>query len=277
MSIAYILSRKRGKNICAFTLKSNEDELDVAKSRDVAKRFKLALTEVKVAPNGKYLSLSSHNYDPSRKLISEKNLGEFIQDEIVQSSLYTSASPKKDNAFCAFAMQLIGRALQDSGFSAVFCGEGPNEMLNDYGFVPSEYGYPSNELGDIGFREALTFGQKKTDRQLGRGGLAKHATARMGKIFAAYGIRLEAPYFNQDISRIMTKIPHKESYDKIKQCLMHEVFKKDGFNDLIVGVSKEKFQDGSGVSKLFKDYTQQRLLEIFKDIYGVMKTGYLGQ
>ena len=41
------------------------------------------------------------------------------------------------------------------------------------------------------------------------------------------------------------------------------------------GTSKEKFQDGSGVSRLFRDYDQKRLIDMFEGIYGIQKTGYL--
>ena len=89
-------------------------------------------------------------------------------------------------------------------------------MLNDYGFNPAESGYGTEDKGNVRFREALTFGNKKIDPQLGRGGLAKHATARMGKIFGHYNIRLEAPYFDMEIAKLMTNIPHLTSYDTIK-------------------------------------------------------------
>ena len=111
--------------------------------------------------------------------------------------------------------------------------------------------------------------------RLGRGGLAKHALARMGKIFSHYGIRLESPYFDKNIARVMTHIPHLTSYDTIKQHLINAMFVNEKFSDLIEGTSKEKFQDGSGVSKLFRKYNQSKIIEMFENIYGIKKTEYL--
>ena len=172
-------------------------------------------------------------------------------------------------------MYLIGKAVQTEGITTVFCGEGPNEMINDYGYNPKESGYRTEEKGDIAFREALTFGLKKNDRQLGRGGLAKHATLRMGKIFGEYNIRLEAPYFNKDIAKILTNVPHLTSYDTIKQHIVAAMFNGEGLDVFIDGTAKEKFQDGSGLSTLLANYSQQRLIEKFERIYGVRKSGYL--
>ena len=130
-------------------------------------------------------------------------------------------------------------------------------------------------MSDPFFREALTFGLKKGDKQLGRGGLPKHALARMGKIFAHHGLRLEAPYFNREIARVMTRVPHVTSYDTIKQHLVGAMFQGEGLEKFINGTSKEKFQDGSGLSRLLRGYDQQRLLDMFESIYGIQKTGYL--
>lgn len=172
-------------------------------------------------------------------------------------------------------MYLIGQAIAAEGVKVVFCGEGPNEMINDYGYNPRDSGYVTGDKGDINFREALTFGLKKSDRQLGRGGLPKHALARMGKMFAHYGLRLEAPYFNRDLARVMTRVPHLTSYDTIKQHLVGAMFEGEGLDYFITGTSKEKFQDGSGVSRLFRGYDQHKLIELFEGLYGIKKTGYL--
>ena len=69
-------------------------------------------------------------------------------------------------------MYLIGKAVKNVGVRTVFCGEGPNEMINDYGFIPQNEGYPDMEVNNTYFRQALTFGLKESDKQLGRGGLA---------------------------------------------------------------------------------------------------------
>ena len=206
----------------------------------------------------------------TKKIAEDINL-----DNAILESLKISGNPKKDNLFCAAAMYLIGQAITVEGIRTVFCGEGPNEMINDYGYNPRDSGYATEDKGDVQFREALTFGLKKTDRQLGRGGLPKHAIARMGKIFAHYGLRLEAPYFNRDVARVMTRVPHSTSYNTIKQHLVGAMFKREGLDVFIEGTSKEKFQDGSGVSRLFRDYDQKRLIDMFEGIYGIQKTGYL--
>jgi len=61
----------------------------------------------------------------------------------------------------------------------------------------------------------------------------------------------------------------------IKQHLMSAIFAGEGIDDLILGVSKEKFQDGSGVSRLFAGYNQRKLIEMFDSIYGIKKTVYM--
>ncbi len=275
MSVGYLLSQT-GRKVTAFTLKVDEDDLDIVKSREIAKRFGVDLAEVKLEQDSNGLSLTVQRYSPERELQYERTIAQGIKlDDAVLDSLQISGNPKKDNVFCAVAMYLIGQAIAKEGVKTVFCGEGPNEMINDYGFNPRESGYGTEDKSDIQFREALTFGLKKTDRQLGRGGLPKHAIARMGKIFAHHGLRLEAPYFNKDVARVMTKLPHNTSYDTIKQHLVGAMFEGEGLDDFIQGTSKEKFQDGSGVSRLLRDYGQKRLIEMFNGIYGIQKTGYL--
>ncbi len=276
MSVGYLLSRVKDRKITAFTLKVDEDDQDVVKSRELAKRFNLDLSEVKIDQNDSSLSITLQRYSPTRDLRYTREIvrGINLEDAILES-LKISGNPKKDNLFCATAMYLIGQAITAEGIKTVFCGEGPNEMINDYGFNPRESGYDTEDKGDIQFREALTFGLKKTDRQLGRGGLPKHAIARMGKMFAYQGLRLEAPYFNRDIARVMTRIPHSTSYDTIKQHIVGAMFEGEGLDVFIQGTSKEKFQDGAGISKLFKDYGQKKLIDMFEEIYGIQKTEYL--
>ena len=276
MSVGYLLSKAKDRKVTAFTLKVNEDDQDVVKSRELAKRFNIDLSEVKIDQNDSGLSITLQRYSPTRDLRYTKKIAEGINlDAVILKSLKISGNPKKDNLFCAAAMYLIGQAITVEGIRTVFCGEGPNEMINDYGYNPRDSGYATEDKGDIRFREALTFGLKKTDRQLGRGGLPKHAIARMGKIFAHYGLRLEAPYFNRDVARVMTRVPHTTSYDTIKQHLVGAMFKDEGLDIFIQGTSKEKFQDGSGVSRLFRGYDQQKLIDMFEGLYGIKKTGYL--
>jgi len=276
MGVGYLLSKAKDRKVTAFTLKVNEDDLDVVKSRELAKLFGIDLSEVKIDQDDSGLSITLQRYSPTRDLRYTRKIAEGIDlDEVILESLKISGNPKKDNLFCAAAMYLIGRALTTEGIKTVFCGEGPNEMINDYGYNPRDSGYATDDKGDISFREALTFGLKKTDRQLGRGGLPKHAIVRMGKIFAHYGLRLEAPYFNRDVARVMTRLPHLTGYDTIKQHLVGAMFEGAGLDAFIQGTSKEKFQDGSGVSRLFRWYNQKKLINMFEGIYGIKKTGYL--
>lgn len=276
MSVGYLLSQTGLGKVTAFTLKVDEDDLDVVKSRELAKRFRIDLSEVKIDHDDSGVSITLQRYNHHRDLLYTKKIAEGISlDDAVFETLKISGNPKKDNVFCAVAMYLIAPAIIAEGIKTIFCGEGPNEMINDYGYNPHDSGYATDDKGDISFREALTFGLKRTDRQLGRGGLAKHATARMGKIFAHYGLRLESPYFNQDIARVMTRLPHSTSYDTIKQHLVGAMFEEEGLDRFIQGTSKEKFQDGSGISRLLRAYNQQRLIDMFERIYGIKKTGYL--
>ena len=73
----------------------------------------------------------------------------------------------------------------------------------------------------------------------------------------------------------MTMIPHLYSYDTIKQYLVINVFKDEKLDSFISGTSKEKFQDGSGISDILKIYTQEELIKLFEEIYGIKKTSYL--
>ncbi|MBI5392463.1 hypothetical protein HZA96_01215 [Candidatus Woesearchaeota archaeon] len=286
MSVAYLLAKVAQKSksdqtadvkkITAFTLKVNEDDHDIIKSREIAKQLSIDLAEVKLIADPQGITIALEKYNPQRELLYIRKVAEARElESVITESLRISGNPKKDNLFCAAAMYLIAQAVRTEGISAVFCGEGPNEMINDYGYIPKELGYATEDKGDVVFREVLTFGLKKNDRQLGRGGLAKHAICRMGKIFAEYGIRLEAPYFNRDIAKVLTNVPHLASYDTIKQQIVAAMFQGEGLDVFIEGTAKEKFQDGSGVSGLLKEYSQQRLIERFEQIYGVRKNGYL--
>ena len=275
MSIGYLLSKVRPQETLAFTLKVTDKDKDIVKSREMAQRCGLDLVEVGIEPMGNKIRISTQHYDSKRNLINQRQLGELSTNEAVLESLRISGNPKKDNLFCAVAMYIAGRAIKSEGISTVFCGEGPNEMINDYGYNPERLGYVTPDKGDANFREALTFGLKKNDKQLGRGGLPKHALARMGKVFSNYDIRLEAPYFNREIAKIMTHVPHNPSYDTVKQNLMTKVLSDGNLDDLIVGTSKEKFQDGSGVSRIFHFYNQEKLIDMFEKIYGIRKTAYI--
>src|SRR3989344_376462 len=274
MSIGYLISRIPPLTT-AFTLKASDTDKDILKSREMAQRCGLDLVEIGILPMGDSVRISNQHYDSNRNLIGQRTISETSLDRIVNESLTISGNPKKDNLLCAVAMYLAGSAIKEEGISTVFCGEGPNEMINDYGYNPQQLGYGTSDKGDSAFREALTFGLKKSDKQLGRGGLPKHAIVRMGKIFAHYGLRLEAPYFDRRIAKILTHVPHNPSYDTVKQHLMLEILCDNGFNDLIEGTSKEKFQDGSGISGIFEDYDQRKLVDMFEKTYGIRKTAYL--
>ena len=248
MCVGYFLAQTE-REVTAFTLKVEDEDKDVVKSREIANEFGLDLVEVKVE--------------------------DLDLEMTITNALAISGNPKKDNLLCAVAMYIIGEVIERYGIKTVFCGEGPNEMINDYGFNPREHGYGTEDKGDTRFREALTFGLKKTDRQLGRGGLAKHATARMGKVFARHKLRLESPFFDKEIARVLTRVPHIGGYDSVKQLIVKAMFEGEGLDRFIEGTSKEKFQDGSGVSRLFGDYDQQRLVNMFERIYRVNKDVYL--
>src|SRR3989344_5956746 len=274
----YLTKNLNGKKLRAFTLKVNEDEADISKSREVAKQLEIPLTEVKIGRDGDSISIDVQVYDSSRSLEKEYHLSDENINEIVKKALTIAENPKRDNLFCSLAMYLIGQAVKNEGVKIVFCGEGPNEMINDYGFQPPAEGYPDMGVSSTYFRQALTFGLKESDLQLGRGGLGKHALPRMGKMFAYYGIRLESPFFNPDIANTLTRVPYEDKdYSVIKPKIDEAILGEDGQKVLgaFEGISKEKFQDGSGISKIFEDYSQEQFVELFKKIYGANKEAYI--
>lgn len=274
----YLKNNSEGKQIRAFTLKVNEDESDISKSREVATQLSMPLTEVKISRENDDVSINIEVYSPERKLEKQYHLSTENINEIVTKTLMIAENPKKDNLFCSLAMYLIGQAVKKEGIKNVFCGEGPNEMINDYGFQPPKEGYPEMGISSTYFRQALTFGLKESDTQLGRGGLSKHALSRMGKMFAYYNIRLESPFFNAEIANTLTRIPYEDKdYSIIKSKIDSAILGEGGQKILgsLEGISKEKFQDGSGISKIFKNYTQEQLIDMFEKIYGVNKSSYL--
>lgn len=263
-------------DVTAFTLKVTDADPDIVRSRQLACLFGMPLVEVQLAMVGDILEVSSERYDRRRQQIGARIISPQLSlDTLVTEALRIGNSPKRDNALCSMAMYAIAPALRAHGITTVYCGEGPNEMFNDYGFLPSDSGYPSTDFGNIAFREALTFGSKKGDRQLGRGGLAKHGASRMFKIFGHYGIRLEAPYYDPDIARLMTAVPHTVPYDEIKQQFVDRMFNNPQMAPYIHGVAKEKFQDGSGLTNLMGRYTQEVLIARFEELYGIRKQTYL--
>ncbi len=276
-TLYFLKNNLGGKKIRAFTLKVNENESDVVKARDVAKKLHIPLTEVKIGRRDNMTSVDVEVYDKSRNLERSYNLIKLNTSEVISETLKIAENPKKDNLFCSLAMYLIGMAVKNENIKTVFCGEGPNEMINDYGFEPAKNGYSGMEISDTYFRQALTFGVKEADMQLGRGGLAKHALSRMGKMFAYYDIRLESPFFNSDIANVLTRVPYlSKNYNTIKQKIDSEILGLDSVGILgrLDGISKEKFQDGSGISKIFAEYDQKKLTLLFNEIYGVNKTVY---
>lgn len=274
----YLKKNTQGKHLRAFTLKVNENEPDIIKSREVVRQLNIPLTEVKIRREHDDISIDVEVFDSERNLETKYHLSTENIDDVVKNTLEIAENPKKDNVFCSFAMYLIGQAIKKEGITTAFCGEGPNEMINDYGFQPVKEGYPGMGISSTYFRQALTFGVKESDVQLGRGGLGKHALSRMGKMFAFYGIRLESPFFTPEIANVLTRIPYDDKdYGIIKPQVDQVVLGEEGKKILgsLEGISKEKFQDGSGISKVFQEYTQERLVDIFKQIYGVNKESYV--
>jgi len=274
----FLKNNSNGKNIRAFTLKVHENDPDIVKARVIAKRLYIPLTEVKISRNVDEISIHVEVYDDNQFLEKEYHLVTLKISQVVKKTLEIAENPKRDNLFCSLAMYLIGMVIKNEGIKTVFCGEGPNEMINDYGFLPIEEGYSSMGISDTYFRQALTFGLKEADMQLGRGGLAKHALSRMGKIFLYYGIRLESTFFNSYIANIITRIPYAdEEYSVIKPIIDAAILGEEGKSVLgsLENISKEKFQDGSGISRLFKEYDQYQLTKLFKEIYGVNKDSYI--
>jgi asparagine synthetase B (glutamine-hydrolysing) len=270
MSVGYLLSKTKGKKITAFTLLVNDDEADIVQSRKLAQHYGIDLVEVQIVPSGNNLSIKAKKYDSSRKLLYEKEIANNISKGLaIGDSTAICANPYKDNVLCAVSMYLIAKAIKSEGIKTVFCGEGPNEMLNDYGKEPSKHGFSSSDLANIRFREIMTFGYKRISKQGGRVGLGNAAVSRMSKVFAYYGIRLESPYFDKDIARILTRVPHLTSYDTIKQHLIGEVFSGEGLDHFIIGTSKMMFQDGAGIRGVFSDYDDVRIRAMFQKIYGI--------
>ena len=278
ITTSYYLKESSKIKMRAFTLKANEDDPDITKSRNIAKLLDIPLSEVKISKKDNNISIDVEVYDSMRNLDKKYHLVTLEANEVVKKTLEIAENPKKDNLFCSLAMYVIGLAIKNEGLQTIFCGEGPNEMINDYGFQPPNEGYLDLSISSVFFRQVLTFGLKESDMQLGRGGLGKHALSRMGKMFAYFGIRLESPFFKPEIANIITRIPYNdEDYSIIKPKIDESILGEEGRKILgsFEGISKSKFQDGSGISKIFKDYTQEQLISIFKDIYGANKSSYL--
>jgi len=278
ISIGYFLKHGcQNKNIRAFTLKANDNDPGVVKARAVAQQLCIDLTEVRISRRKNEIYIDVEIYNKVGILEKKYSLPTTRVSHVVGQSLLIAENPKRDNLFCSIAMYLIGMAIRSEGVKTVFCGEGPNEMINDYGFNPPKEGYPDMGVNSIYFRQALTFGLKEADVQLGRGGLAKHALSRMGKMLSFYGIRLESPFFDPDVANVLTRIPYpNEDYGVIKPKIIQSILCDDGMNILgpLDGISKEKFQDESGVTMLFTEYDQNKLTRLFKEIYGVNKESY---
>jgi asparagine synthetase B (glutamine-hydrolysing) len=267
-SVGYLLAKKR--KVTAFTLKVREDESDIVQSRELARHFGIDLSEVKITPSGTGVDIALERYDASRNRLCEKEVARSIPlDEVLRESLRISANPMRGNILCAVAMFLVGRAVVSEGIETVFCGEGPNEMFNDYGLLPGGGRSRDSDPGDIAFREKLTFGGDKISPQFGRNGLSGQAVSRMSKVFAQYGIRLESPYFRREIAAILTRIPHLRSHDTIKQHFMAAMFAGEGLDDFIRGTAKKKFQDGAGITPLFRGFSNEQVTAMFHEMYGI--------
>ena len=80
----YLTKNLNGKKLRAFTLKVNEDEADISKSREVAKQLEIPLTEVKIGRDGDSISIDVQVYDSSRSLEKEYHLSDENINEIVE-------------------------------------------------------------------------------------------------------------------------------------------------------------------------------------------------
>lgn len=100
MSTGYLLSKAQGKKdrkITAFTLKVDENNLDVVKSRELAQRFSIDLTEVKIGQDASGLSITLQRYSPAREQYYARKIAEGIDlNEVILESLKISGNPKKD-------------------------------------------------------------------------------------------------------------------------------------------------------------------------------------
>ena len=101
----------------------------------------------------------------------------------------------------------------------------------------------------------------------------------MYKPLGVYDIRLESPFFNREVANIMTRIPYESSrFMLIKPELDMHILDAKGRTVLgsLDGISKEKAQDGSGISRVFKPlYNQEGLVITFAELHGVLKSSYL--
>jgi len=271
-SVGYLLAKKR--KLTAFTLKVREDESDVVRSRRLTRHLGIDLCEVKVTPSGTSVDVTLERYGPAGNLRGEKAVARDIPlVEVLRESLRISANPIRGNVLCAVSMLLIARALVAEGIETVFCGEGPNEMINDYGLRPGGGRVPVSDPGDVGFRQKLTFGGEKISPQFGRGGLSHHAVARMSQIFGHYGIRLESPWFHRDIAAIMTRVPHLTDHRTIKQHFVAAMFAGEGLDEFIRDTAKQRFQDGAGITPLFAAYSDADIDAAFRRLYRIPRGG----
>lgn len=275
-SVGILLSRRSEKRITAFTMKVSDDEGDVIRSRRLAQHLGIDLVEVRVSAFDDRLSTSLQRFDPARKLLHQKGIEDGVSiEDVVGQSLLLTAIPVRENVLCAAAMHLMAGAILAEGIASVFCGEGPNEMFNDYGFNPAKLGWNTSDRAHVPFRESQTFGSRLLKEQLGTNGLAGFAVPRMGKMFAHHGIRLEAPYFDRDVARLLTQVPHTSSYDTIKQHFMAAMLSGEGIDHYIIGTTKSMFQDGAGVSRFFEAYSRKRLRRLLREIYGMPEVNFL--
>ena len=69
MSVGYLLAKYRGQDVTAFTLKVQDTDKDIVKSREIAQRYGIDLVEIGLTKDKDHVRINLERYSPERKPI----------------------------------------------------------------------------------------------------------------------------------------------------------------------------------------------------------------
>ncbi len=189
------------------------------------------------------------------------------------------------NVYCAVGIVLLADHIRQAGESAVFCGEGMNELVGDYtDWVVEQPGagrtvlqcVPRRPLNEVSGRVQYFWGSPletgKGNLQLGTG-LAKHGVSRMVKPMLEQDITLECPYLEPGFAKRILSLNGAEIHELggkpgLMEHLMDGAIRRRSIDRRLFRDSfKTRLQDGGATNittlLLGAGKGQQRAIEIF--------------
>ncbi|POZ88522.1 MULTISPECIES: asparagine synthase-related protein [Petrotoga] len=168
-------------------------------------------------------------------------------ENILPKAIYHLESFEESCVHGAVAHYLTAKFAREKGANCLLCGEGADELLGGYHELKQA---ESNQEMD-NFFDDLMSNAYRTGLQ------------RLDRSFSAHGIEYRTPFLDRRVVNFCNQIPNEWKIygpEKIEKWILRKTYEHDLPNN-IVNRRKEPFANGSGVSDIIKDISQQKVSE----------------